>query len=377
MSAAEELPSFFRRNGLHTQDAKTCYAFAAERFPSQSKQSSAQQGGCSFTLVAEELGCERVDRATEQDDAADDKTIIQFRLLKHAIPVNMAQAASRIYSPLAPKTRELGQITVGNGVFLQACAMSCIPGERFSDLQPRTPDLDASTLERYKVFLRHVSTFFAKNWHAGQKYSPALPAFTGRVGRSLLFRLGSLERHLPSEALRQRARQTRDAVAAGALDLVPVVLTHGDFIPSNIHVDKVCWTVKGFVDWAEAEYLSTGNCLYGIEHLLGYMEVEDARGPRFVYYKQAEQLRKAFWTAYEQQVPELAESEIRASMMLARDVGIFLWHGFAWDGGNIDRVVNPEDDAEELAYLEAFLGLDSALARHDSVMGGYSPSLSV
>lgn len=96
-----------------------------------------------------------------------------------------------------------------------------------------------------------------------------------------------------------------------------------------------------------------------------------------MYYEEADQLREAFWTAFEQQVPEVAETEVRTSMMLARDVGIFLWHGFAWDGGNIDRVVNPQDDIEELAQLEAFFGIDSGVSRHDSCMDGCSVTLCV
>ncbi|KAK4545286.1 hypothetical protein LTR36_003466 [Oleoguttula mirabilis] len=238
----------------------------------------------------------------------------------------MAVTASRMYSPLAPKTRELGRITVGKGVSLQACAMSCIPGERFSELQPRTPSLDASTMVRYIGFMRHLAKFFAISWRAGQVHSSALSACTGKVGRSLTFRLGSLERHLPSRALRQKAQQVREAVERGGLDPMPVVLNHGDLVPSNMIVDKKTWVVKGYVDWAEAEYMSTGICLYGLEHLLGYMEgAGSARRPRFVYYQQAEQLRHAFWTAYQQQVPEIASPEVRGSLMLAREVGIFLW----------------------------------------------------
>lgn len=264
MSAAKTLPSFFINNALFHRDVETCYAFAAEHFPNQPVQEAAQQGGCAFTLVTHSVRGETFDWATGQDNEADERTIIQFRLLKHAIPVEMAVTASRIYSPLAPKTRELGRVTVGNGVSLQVCAMSCIPGERFSELQPKTPTLSASDLERYRGLMRSLSTFFAKAWYAGSKYTPALTACTGKVGRSLLFRLGSLERHLPSRALRQKAQQTREAVEAGGLDFLPVILTHGDLLPSNMLVDEASWIITGYVDWVSMTMIMW----LGLDHVL-------------------------------------------------------------------------------------------------------------
>lgn len=369
MSAAEDLPLFFSRNGLSVKDAETCMAFAAQGYPDNSLRLVPQQGGCSFTVIADGPG--RAEATHHSTACLDDRTIVQFRLLKHAIPVAMAATASRIYCPLAPKTEELGRISVGEGLCLQVTAMSCIPGERFSEVQPRAFNLDRSVLERCKGLMRSLSTFFARSWCNGQLYTPALSACTGKVGQSLLYRLESLERHLPSKALRQRAQKTRDAVEKGGMDLLPVVLTHGDLLPTNILVDECTWLVKGYVDWAEAEYLSCGICLYGLEHLLGYLEdSESARRPRFVYYDQAAQLRSVFWTSFEQQVPEIARQHARDALMLARDVGILLWKGVAWDDGSIDRVVNPMDDAEEVACLEAFLGLESRMTRHDSVIDG-------
>jgi hypothetical protein len=41
-------------------------------------------------------------------------------------------------------------------------------------------------------------------------------------------------------------------------------------------------------------------------------------------------------------------------------------HGFAWDDGNIDRVVDFTRDPDELAYLEPFLGLTPTSGRQDS-----------
>ncbi|KAK3082471.1 hypothetical protein LTR53_020333, partial [Teratosphaeriaceae sp. CCFEE 6253] len=94
-------------------------------------------------------------------------------------------------------------------------------------------------------------------------------------------------------------------------------------------VDRETWQVMGYVDWAEAEYLPFGLCQYGIEHLLGYLDHVEGK-PRFVWYQQAGQLRAIFWRALGTKVPALATEEICHGLNVARHVGIFLWHGFAW-----------------------------------------------
>ncbi|KAK5708524.1 hypothetical protein LTR17_020610 [Elasticomyces elasticus] len=156
-------------------------------------------------------------------------------------------------------------------------------------------------------------------------------------------------------------------IKEGFLDALPVVLTHGDLIPSNIHVSAESWRVEGYVDWAEAEQLPFGLCLYGLEHLLGYMEKQGGT-PRFVYYSQAEELRATFWNALEQEVPEVKSNDVRKAIDVARAAGIFLWHGFAFDDGKLDRVVNLDDDAEEMELLKAHLGLRTGVSRHDSIL---------
>jgi len=46
---------------------------------------------------------------------------------------------------------------------------------------------------------------------------------------------------------------------------------------------------------------------------------------------------------------------VQRSVLVAKEVGILLWHGFAWDEGRIDRVVDERDDGEEVEMLRAFL----------------------
>jgi hypothetical protein len=116
------------------------------------------------------------------------------------------------------------------------------------------------------------------------------------------------------------------------------------------------------VDWAEAEYLPFGTCLYGLEHLLGYLSPAlSGLEPTWTYYDGATQLRKLFWTRLVEAVPELG---IRMDdLKVIRDVGVLLWHGIAWDDGAIDRVVNEVDDVEDVTKLRAFLAAGRELLR--------------
>lgn len=350
-------PLFLPEHSLTQQLEEKLRYFIAQHYPDHVVEHLDEQGGCSYTFKAYPNPL-RAQQPADVDRANNSATIIQFRLFQYAVPIAMAELASRVYSPLAPATKELGQVQISPGHRIQALGMSCIDGKRFSDVQPRTRRLDPITFERLKVLFHSLSTFFAMQWCAGKWSDATLASYQGRVGSSIAFRLGSLERHLPSEALRERARWTREAAEKGALNALPTTLTHGDLIPSNIMIDRATWQIKGYIDWAEAEMLPYGLCQYGVEHLLGYLETEECgERPRFIYYEQADELRATFTTALEKQVPEMASPSVRAALALTRNIGIFLWQGFAWDDGRIDRVINPIDDARELAYLEAFMGV--------------------
>jgi hypothetical protein len=120
-------------------------------------------------------------------------------------------------------------------------------------------------------------------------------------------------------------------------------------------------TLNGMVDWAEAEYLPFGTCLYGIEYLFGYTPNNDRRdsviGKRhFQYYSCAAELRRQFWCRLRSIIPTLREDgKLLEAVLLAKLIGTLLWYGFAWDDGAIDRVVNAGEDGQELAYLETFI----------------------
>ncbi|KXL42334.1 MAG: hypothetical protein FE78DRAFT_34574 [Acidomyces sp. 'richmondensis'] len=341
-------------------DIATCLAFATKRYPHHRFQPLDRQGACSYTFLAEP--------STPTEDG--EVMILQFRLPRHALPLALAHAAHRVYTPLAPCTTGLGWVGP-----LQGLAMERLPGDRWGDLQPRGRDLgvwDGTVMERFRRLMEGFAGVFERNWRAtvtalrAEKDEEAL-SMGGKVGASILMRLARLGRELPSRALRVRAKEVEGAVGGAGLDGLPVVLTHGDLLPANILVNGRTWEVTGLVDWAEAEWLPFGIGLYGLEHLLGSLEGEGRRR-RFVYYDRAEELRGIFWERLVALVGELNAEGMRKKVLLARDVGILLWRGFAWDDGAIDRVVNWEDDAEEIAYLEAFLGIEASSRRHDSVM---------
>ena len=366
MSVTNQIPLFFLRNQLWTRDVAACLDFATEEYCSHVFDSIQNQGGCSWTLLAKPRSQRGGEQAAESDKGS--SWMVQFRLLKHAIPVHLAIEASRIYSPLVPKIRDLGRLTVGDGVCLQAVEMARLPGTRFSELQPTTPAMDRITLKRYKSLIQSIAEFMARSWDSGRVSRKGLELCTGRVGRSLLSRLRSLETDLPLPKWRAIARLSKEAVQRGILDVLPIGLTHGDFVPSNMLVDPETWAVTGYVDWAEVEYLPIGICLYGLEHLLGYLKPvsRGSRKPRFVYYDQADEIREAFWETYEQLVPAIENEKVRMSLELSRTVGILLWKGLAWDDGAIDRVINPSDDTYEMACLEGWLLEGARRTRRDS-----------
>jgi hypothetical protein len=236
--------------------------------------------------------------------------------------------------------------------------------------------------------LKGLAGFFAQAWGAGARDEmvAGLDACSGRVGRSVGARLVALGEGLPggddggggggdgdghgdgdgevTTGLRAVARRVGVAVRGGGIDGLPVVLTHGDLRAGNLLVgddddDDGGGELVGVVDWAEAEYLPFGMALYGVEHLLGRVERsgddDDDGRMRFVYCEGAKGLREGFFELLRSEIVELREPRVWEAVMLSRAVGILLWHGIAWDEGRLDRVVNWEQDAEELAYLEAFL----------------------
>jgi hypothetical protein len=171
----------------------------------------------------------------------------------------------------------------------------------------------------------------------------------GIIGKSIASRLKSLSTELPvrfQSAARRIIRELR------YIEALPWVLTHGDIVAGNVMVEPSSGHLVGLVDWAEAEYLPFGVSFYGLEEFLG-----ETSPTGFQYYRDASDLRSVFWAELKKQIPELGQREILKAVELARDLGVLLWHGIAFDNGAISRVVQEGKDVEEIYRLDAFLDI--------------------
>ncbi|KAB5517423.1 hypothetical protein GE09DRAFT_1157631 [Coniochaeta sp. 2T2.1] len=226
--------------------------------------------------------------------------------------------------------------------------------------------------------MRDFARFLAVGWEnrlpAGVDVLSDLP-FRGKLGSSLRQRLEKMRDELP---VRFKPVVLDVLKSLPEIEALPWVLTHGDFVSDNIMVEPPLpssssesyrnrstghWpgSLRGLIDWAESEYLPFGICLYGAEELLGqtvrtWDPTAKEEKSRFAYYPSAGDLRRLFWHEMEVAVPPLArDKELRGTVEQARLLGILLWHGFAFDDGAIDRVVEEGRDRDEVQRLDMFL----------------------
>jgi hypothetical protein len=360
-------PSFWERVGLEEKDKEAYIEAVQGVYLGRKVEEFEHQGYCSFTLIVHPWGSKLDSSNIEQQengiDAGTGPLVVQFRPPQHALSLGITDAATKVYPDLAPRTFRFPQDKEGH---LVGYVMPKLPGEPMSLLQPQTQMPDAEIRKKQVTLIKDFAASLAQSWHSASEArrsvradspvstppSNMLPHCSGKVGQVIIPKLHLLARNLPEASLRQRAQTVLDKIQSLDADSYPVVLTHGDLIPSNILVHEHTWRVTGLVDWAEAEYLPFGTCLYGLEHLLGYMP----SAAQFVYYDSASRLRRLFWECLWEAVPELKAR--RDEVMTMRDLGVLLWHGFAWDEGKIDRVVDEERDESEVVRLRAFLEVE-------------------
>ncbi|KAF2092709.1 hypothetical protein NA57DRAFT_49754 [Rhizodiscina lignyota] len=300
------------------------------------------QGGCSFTL-----------RILSTDLESQPRQLLQFRPTKYSLAVSITDDAKLIYGEYAPFVRCLGHLLLGDLGRIDVFLIDIIEGISYADVRPNFRHLDNSLVSRQMRYITGFADFLARGWRHG-KGAEQLMSCNGKVGRQLKRKIERLTLELPTYELRSIACRILEHLPM--LDKLPVVLCHGDMIPSNIIIHDSTSSIQGFLDWAEAEYLPFGIPLYGLEHFLGYLSA--SRGSStFTHYSCEAELRSRFWKELEDRIPELIGSIIlEEATLLARDVGVLLWYGYAWDDGAIDRVVNARDDPSEVMYLETFLG---------------------
>lgn len=361
-----------------------CTRAVGEAYPGHEVQEFNEQGGCSYTLLVSPSA--KQPTTTDHGDCLeDDRTIknksrksfiVQVRPAQYALNLDMVQVARATYPLLAPDIRALELLLSSH---LHAYEMEKMSGTSLSPLLPRIATLDAGTQRKQERLIESFAAFVAQGWPPAssrqqlgriaradspmEDESRILSRCTGKVGSSITPRLEKLVDQLPDSSLRQRAASVLRRVRT--MSDYPVMLNHGDLIPSNILIDEDTWEITGVVDWAEAEYLPFGTCLYGLEPLLGYFtaaspaasQSEDnshlCSDPVYTYYENAIHLRNLFWSHLTEKAPGSMKREDDVKMM--RDMGVLLWYGYAWDDGAINRVVNFIDDAKEVACLRAFL----------------------
>lgn len=367
MDMASRQDSFWVRISLQETDGVTCIEAVKRSYDRHRVQEFEHQGYCSFTLLLTRRE-DSTTVATRDDNDGDTpaSVIVQIRPAQHALDVDVALEARRLYPSLVPEVRYLD---IGLAEGLRAYELSRLPGVPLSRLLPYTLMSGADLSAKLDALVTSFARVVAQGW-LGQvvkkqrdsvmrSYSPAtekqnmLSLCTGKVGSRITQKLEKLARKLPDQWLRERVMITQKKSCA--LNDYAVVLNHGDLLPSNILVDEHTWKITGLVDWAEAEYLPFGTCLYGLEHLLGIVQPasQTLSRPVFVYQGDAARLRQLFWTTLIDVIPELNGRQEEVKVM--RDLGVLLWHGYAWDEGAIDRVVDEVNDGEELAKLRAFL----------------------
>ncbi|OIW32976.1 hypothetical protein CONLIGDRAFT_160123, partial [Coniochaeta ligniaria NRRL 30616] len=378
--------AFFARHNQPPTARQLCWDFVSSHYPSTSNTLTVHecptQGYCSYTLCIS------------------DSQIIQFRPGRHQLNTTLSLLAREVYGVLAPETRFLGVLPVPfdptsgdddhrpppEPMFVYA--MTCMPGISLTSFRLHPPASAGEVRLQRAILVRDFARFLSLGWKSRQQKAN-LPFRGGRLAGSLRKRLEMMRDGLP---LRFRPVVVDCLKDLEGIEGLPWVLTHGDVVGDNVMVEGAgdgggsggggsrgtgWWpgTLRGMIDWAESEYLPFGVGLYGVEELFGQSVRrwdEEGKGEgvvdRFVYYPEAGDLRRLFWQELEGAVPPLATDRgLRAAVEQARVLGILLWHGFAFDDGRIDRVVQEGRDEGEVQRLDMFLfGSDHPLARGDA-----------
>ncbi len=321
-ASTQRIETFFLTHGLTENDRLECDAVAQGLHQNEHIVPALSQGCCSYTVLV------------------GDRQIIQFRPQKYQLDIPVMEAVKKVFSNYAPLTKLEVDAKVPR---LLMYTMERLQGISYDSY--RGIEMGLGSEQAWSNHIRLIedfAVFLAKSWH----HDADLPS-RSKVGSSIAARLYRLTQELPH---RFRSEAVSVLEQLHKLDVLPWVLTHGDVIPSNIMVDPSTGHLTGFVDWAEAEVLPFGMCLYGLEELLGSMTVTG-----WTYRDRSEWLRSRFWQRLLVEIPDLdGDVEMLDAVTVARDVGVLLWHGFAWDDGAINRVVEDGRD-EEIRRLDAFL----------------------
>ncbi|KAI1169633.1 hypothetical protein F4777DRAFT_201592 [Nemania sp. FL0916] len=313
--------AFFDRCNLPATVKDDCDDFVRSRYSSPIRPAPFQ-GYCSYTVFV------------------GDEIAVQFRPSAYKLDMAMSSTACYILKHLAPETEYLGQL---EGIDLHAFSMRKLPGVSLSDYRALS-----GTESAREWIVRDFAKLQALTWRNAKSAEELLDE-KRTVGSSLTLRLESMSASLPP-SLRYIASSILSDMSG--IEALPWVFTHGDFLAANIMVNAYSGKLTGLLDWAEAEWLPFGIGMYGLEELLG----EDNENDEFVYYPEAKHLRNLFWKHLIILIPELSRDPKRLALVKrAQRLGILLWHGIAFDDGNLNRVVAEGRDDREIQRLSLFL----------------------
>ncbi|KAL9073536.1 MAG: hypothetical protein Q9157_004702, partial [Trypethelium eluteriae] len=290
------LHSFFTRNNLNPLDRDQCDIAATRLHPDAVIRVFEHQGYCSYTLYASFFSW-----------SATHTSLLQFRPKQFAIDVELVAKARLIYGACVPRVWSHGalQLALNTGKGLRTenrkeelkgnkdetreakiegpgtvknpnakaqhlekrqlliYEMDLLPGHPYPLLQPHTKSLSPDAYHRQLRLVRDLAAFLARGYHAANTTtttpasSPAsTPQMTGKVGPHLTFKLSRLAHDLPTPRLRAHAQRALSRLHL--LRALPLVLNHGDLVPTNVLVDRATFELRGVVDWAEAEVLPWG-----------------------------------------------------------------------------------------------------------------------
>lgn len=314
--------TFFDRCGLPATVKHDCDAFVRSRYSGPMEPASFQ-GYCSYTIFVGE------------------ETAVQFRPSAYRLDIGMTRTACCIFKRLAPETKYLGQL---KGTDLHAFSMRKLPGVSLADYRV----MPSKKRWAREQIVRDFAQLQALAWQNARRVEELVDE-KRTVGSSLTSRLESMSASLP---ISFRSIASSILSDMSEIEALPWVFTHGDFLAANIMVSPHSGKMTGLLDWAEAEWLPFGVGMYGLEELLG----EDSQSGQFVYYPEARRLRNIFWKQLMLLVPELSgDPKIIPLVKKAQRLGILLWHGIAFDDGNLNRVVEEGKDDGEILRLTLFL----------------------
>lgn len=319
------IQDFFLRSGLSSCDLRDCYSLIEQLYPGQTATAVPTQGYCSFTIFIGDL------------------TVVQFRPEQYRLDLRVTTTARNVYGSFAPPTKYVATI-LRSGMLVYS--MERIKGISLREFRDDST-LRGGSFEVRATLCKDFAKFLTRAWSKGSTETIQ----KGIVGGSIVSRLKMLLTDLP---VRFQAKVSIILHHLADIEALPWVFSHGDIVPGNIIIEPSSSHIIGLVDWAEAEHLPFGLCLYGLEEFLGQLT-----SAGFEYYADASELRTVFWDTLLKEIPELSQGKVFQAVTMARDLGVLLWYGIAFDDGAINRVVVEGRDNDEIHRLDAFLNLQS------------------